>query len=354
MTDAKKPNRRKIPTLAEFDAMSEGAPRQPATSGKGKAGSSANRNSMSMRESVGRKKKVAKAPRAKPVAQPDPKPQKAKTVPKQSVDKSSGTRVTSVKVKKSTSQTAKKPPAPRSSGSGMIPPRPPPPSVPPQPSEYPTHDEYARAMALYEAEKREHQMGKFKELPNDGGRDRAYESKCVKCKRRAIAKVQYLEWYPDEMGETRWYGDATNGPCTPKPRRRPTTKTLPKEPPDPKTKRDPASRQTRVGGHRIVTPPFPSISVLAKSEVAKPSPERILGDKARDEARYGAKKGGHRINEFILFAYPKAGGYTIYRGRCGKCHRTALGMVKHHSKDPSRSSIVVSGDALEHRCSSIA
>ena len=384
MTDGKKPKRRKIPTLAEFDAMAEGEARQPATSGKGKAGGSTNRNSMSMREGVGRKKKVAKAPRAKPVAQPEPKPQKAETVAKQSVDKSSGTRVTSFKVRESTSQTAKKPPAPRSSGSGVIPSRtPPPPPVPPQLSEFQTLDEYARAMALYEADKRGHQMGKFKELPNDGGRDRAYESKCVKCERRAIAKVQYLEGYSDKMGQPRWHGGATKSPCSLKPRRRPTTKIIPeaKAQPDPDAGRDQDSRQDDVklsggitSGHRQVShssqagstrrPVKSSKSkksereqawkMSVEIEIAKPSLERVLGNKARDEARHKAKEKGHRINEFILFAYPGAGGYTVYRGQCAKCQRVVLGMVKHHPEDPSKSSIVVSGDILEHRCSGVA
>lgn len=155
MTDGKKQRqRKKVPTLQELDDMPEDGTPNPAGSSKGRpTGAKRKRKPIRVRKGVGQNKKVAKA-----------------TLP---------------------------PPSP----------------VPPQPSEYPTHDEYARAMALYEAENQGHQMGPFKEWPNDGGRDRAYESKCSICDRLAKALVQYLEGYPDAMGQPRWHGDATRSPC---------------------------------------------------------------------------------------------------------------------------------------------
>lgn len=386
MTDGKKPRpRKKVPTLQELDDMPEGGTGESEASGKGKPTSSTNRRHIRMRKGVGRNKKVVNAPPAKPKPQSASKPDKDETTAKQSDSTSSRIRVTSVKVKKSTSRSRSKPPAPESEssgGSGRTPPPPPktpPAPEPPEPSPKQSKDEYARTMALYKAEEEwGHQMGDFDRLSNDGGRDRAYESKCVGCGRRAIAKVQYPANYSDAQGVPGWHGDATEGPCSPKPRRRTVHKTDTDKRPDTKSGKDSVSRQDSVkpsggstSGYQKGSSPSPSSSrrpmkssKLKKSirnrvrtlpaglKITKPSLERILGNKARDEARRKAKERGHRISEFILFSYPEVEGYTVYRGRCGKCHRVALGMVKQHSDEAGKSgSIVVSGDALQHPCS---
>ena len=373
--------------IKKLDDMLEGKARQPSGSSKDQEiGLKKKRNPMQVQEGVGRNKKVAKVPRTQSKPKTASESEKEETVAEQSADSNSRIRITSVKVKEPTYQSEKKPPTPESSGgvdryTTLSPPKAPSVSEPPEPSPKQSKDEYARAMALYKAEEEwKHKMGDFDRLPNDGGRNRAYESKCVKCDKRAIAKVQYPENYSDAQGVPGWHGNATEGPCHPKPRRKPVTKTDANTRSDPKLGRVSSSRQTgvkpssRADGvsrpRKATTHSHGSSRRSIKSnrfekdirkrfqktpvelKIAKPSRERILGDKARDEARREAKEKGHRISEFILFAYPEIEGYIVYRGRCEKCRRTALGMVKQHSDEAGKSgSIVVSGDALEHRCS---
>lgn len=356
MTDEKKPLRKKIPTLQELDDMPEGVTGQPADSSKGQpARSKANRSTMRVRKGVGQKKKVVRVPSVNPKSKSTSKPEKTETAAKHSDYKSSESRVTSIKIKKATPRDAKKPPASEPLKQ----------SQEPSHADYDSHDEYPHAMALSAARARGHHMGPFKELPNDGGRNRTYESKCVKCGGRAISKVVFYENLSNRFSDIRASGEATEGPCSSKPRRRLVTKTTTKTRSDPKVSRNQISRQTSgkppsgarvASGHHKSSHPLHKSSRKTPSELefTKPSLERILSDKARDEARRKAKERGHRINEFVLFAYPGAGGYTVYRGQCAKCQRVVLGMVKHHPEDPSKSSIVVSGDILEHRCSGVA
>lgn len=319
MTDGKKSRqRKKVPNLQELDDKQEDWTGQSTASGKGKSTSSkANRNPMRVRKGVGRKK-VETDPRTKPKSQFASKPDKDETSTNQSIGKGSGTQVSSVQVKSTNFRSPKTPPETEVG----------------QPPKKSTRDEEAQDLASQKAEKRNHQMGPFKRLLGAWGRNRIYESKCVKCSRRAIAKVVFYKDLSDRWSDIRAHGDATEDTCFPKPRRRHVTKTATKARLDTKVGGDQFPRQTGAKSpSRILLRPKKPIrkqyrKIPAGLRIAKPSPERVLGDKARDEARRKAKERGHRISEFVLFAYPEADDYTVYRGRCEKCHRTALGMVK--------------------------
>lgn len=305
MTDGKKPSqRKKVPTLQELDDMQEDGTPDPAGSSKGRpAGSKKKRNPIRVREGVGQNKKVAKAPSTRPEPKPASKPEKVETAAKQS-DSSSSPHVSL------------------------------PPSVPPQPSEYPTHDEYACAMARYESEKQGHQMGQFKEFPNDGGRGRTYKSKCVICDQRAIALVAYLEGYSDAMGQPRWHGDATKRPCLSRPRS--TTKTV-------------AEKKAQ-----LKPKPGKQKKLPASFEVPLPSWDGILEAIAQDEARRAAndKDRRHRVKGLFPLAYPEAGKDSIYQGKCERCRRKVFGKVQRFPGDPGKPErILVYGNALQHPCS---
>lgn len=335
MTDGKDPRqRKKVPTLQELDNMPEDGTTDSESSGKGKAtGSNKKRNTMRVRENVGRNKKVAKAPHPKPNPKPTSKEEGTETFTNQ-VAGNDRTRVTSLKVEKSISRSPKKKPAPEPSGSpdggGRYtpppPPKIPPASEPPEPDSKQSPDEYARAMALYEAEEEwGHRMGDFDRMPNDGVRNRAYKSKCVKCDRRAIAKVVFYDNISD-----RWYdigvsGEATEGPCLIEVRRSPTTKA------------------------EIQDPPRQEAKTPDSFEVTKPSRDDILDNFAREEARRVARNRRHRVNAMFLFAYP---GARIHKGRCERCGRRVFGKVQKFPEDPEKSErISVYGDALKYRCS---
>ena len=206
------------------------------------------------------------------------------------------------------------------------PPKAPSASEPPEPFLKQSKDEYARAMALYKAEEEwKHKMGDFDRLPDDGGRNRAYESKCVKCDKRAIAKVQYPANYSDAQGVPGWHGNATEGPCSPELRRNSTTKAE-IQAPTPK---------------EVITPD--------SFEVPKPSRDDILDNLAREKARRAARDKRHRVNAMFLVAYP---GARIHKGRCERCGRRVFGKIQKFTEDTEESErISVYGEALKYRCS---
>lgn len=307
MTGDKKPHqRKKVPTPQELDDKQEDWTGQSVASGKGKPTSSkANRNPMRLRKGVGRKK-MDTDPRKKPKPKPASKPDKAETTAKPATGSSSRTLTPQLRTA----------------------------SEPPKPSTKQSKEKYARAMALYEAEKQGHQMGPFKEWPNDGGRDRAYESKCSICDRRAIALVQYLEGYTDAMGEPRWHGDATKGSCSTEPRRKPVAKN------------EPTAQPRSKSGKQEKLP--------ASFEVPIPSWDGILEATARDTAHRAAnnRDRGHQVKAMVRIAYPEAGKDSLYQGTCEKCRRKVFGKVQRFPGEPGKSErILVYGDALQYPCS---
>lgn len=298
MTDGKKPSqRKKVPTLRELDDMQEDGTPDPAGSSKGRpAGSKKKRNPIRVREGVGQNKKVAKAPVAKPKPKPVSKSEKAETVAKQSITK------------------------PSEPGVG-------------QSTRKPTRDQEAQDLASQKAEKRKHQMSSFKRLAGAGGRERTYESKCVKCGRRARASVVFYKDYSDNLSDIRASGSATEDTCSPK-RRRPVTKTEPKAQPKPKS-----GKQEKLS---------------ASFEVPLPSWDGILEAIARDEAHRAAndRDRRHRVKAMVLISDPKAGKDSIYQGKCERCRRKVFGKVQRFPGDPGKPErILVYGDALQHPCS---
>ena len=298
MTDGEKPRqRKKVPTLQELDDMPEGGTGQPASPGKSDpTGSKANRRRIRVREGVGRNKKVAKAPTARPEPKPASKPEKVETVAEQS---------------------AGKPPEPGVGQSLRI----------------PTRDQEAQDLASQKAEKRKHQLGPFKRSVGVGGRKRIYESKCVKCSRRAIAQVVFYEDYPDHLSDIRASGSATEETCS-KTRRNPITKTEAKSRPKPKSENQ--------------------VKLPAAFEVPLPSWDGILEATAQDEARRAAndRDRRHRVKVLFPISYPKAGKDSIYQGKCERCRRKVFGKVQRFPDEPGKSErILVYGDALQHRCS---
>ena len=344
MTDGKRLSQSKqVPTPQELDDMPEGGTPDSAGSSKGKAtGSKKKRNTMRVRESVGRSKKVVKAPRTKPKPDPASNPEKSETSAKRSSSTSSRTRVTSVKVKKTTSRRPRKPPvpeSPESSGGGgrYTPPPPqttPPASEPSKPSKKPTPDEKAREMARREAEKRGHQIGDFEPCTNPVGRNRTHESRCVNCEQRVIAMVVFYENFSENFYDIRAGGKAVEGSCSYEPRRRSVAKTEQKSQPKPKS-----GKQEKLPG---------------SFEVPLPSWDVILEATAQDEARRAAndRDRRHRVKVLFPISYPEAGKDSIYQGKCEKCRRKVFGKVQRFPGEPGKSErILVYGNALQYPCS---
>lgn len=199
MTDGKKPRwRKKIPKLRELGDRPEGKTGQPATSGKDKpVRSETNRRQIRMRKGVGRNRKVAKAPLVKPKPQPVPKPEQAETTGTQSVGQSSGSRVPAFKGDKIASWSPTKSPEPETV----------------KPSKKLTPDQKAKDLARQKAKDNGHHLGPFEWQPNAGNRNMTYESKCVKCKWRATAKVIYFSGFSNNLYDIRASGKSTEETC---------------------------------------------------------------------------------------------------------------------------------------------